>query len=168
MVPEIGRPSGCPFQKLSMIEIQDQFLRRVLHHVDLFEDHIALALHFVRREGRIQDDIRQQVEGKGKMLVQDLGVKSDIFLFGESVQLAADGIDRLGDLGGRTCPRAFEEQMLDEMGNAGVVRRLRNAIRTLTQTPRDTERRCGMTSVATTRPFFISLFWMSMDITAIV
>ena len=31
------------------------------------------------------------------MLIQDFGVKSDIFFFRECIQLAADGIDGFGD-----------------------------------------------------------------------
>src|ERR1017187_1639540 len=39
-------------------------------------------------------------------------------LAGERVQVAADPLDRLGDLLGRALLRAFEQQMLDEMADA--------------------------------------------------
>ncbi len=103
-------------------KIKDQFLRRVFHHVDLLKDHIALALYFIRREYRVQNDIRYEVKGKRKVLIQDLGIKSDVFLFRKCVQLAADGINHFGDFAGRTLPRALEKQVLDKMRNAGIVR----------------------------------------------
>ena len=58
------------------------------------------------------------------MLVQYLGVEADQFLGGEGVQVAADGIDRPRDVLGRAVRGALEHHVLDEMGDAVLLRGL--------------------------------------------
>src|SRR5580693_7700852 len=52
------------------------------------------------------------------MLVQNLDVKADALLGGESIHVPADGIDLSGYVLGRAMLGAFENHVLDEMGDA--------------------------------------------------
>src|SRR6266700_2352665 len=56
-------------------------------------------------------------------IVAAFGIKAGALLAGERVQIAADAFDGLGDLFGGTLARAFEKEMLDEMGDAVKGRR---------------------------------------------
>src|SRR3954471_14012357 len=55
------------------------------------------------------------------MLVEHLHVVAGIFLRGECIELTADGVDRLRDVFGASRRGAFEEHVLDEMGDAAVA-----------------------------------------------
>ena len=52
------------------------------------------------------------------MLVEDLGVEADLFLGGEGIEHAADGIHFAGDVFGRAALGAFEDHVFHEMGEA--------------------------------------------------
>src|SRR5262249_25504239 len=52
------------------------------------------------------------------MLVQHLDVEADGFLPSEGVHVAADGINRAGDVAGRARLGALEHHVLDKMGDA--------------------------------------------------
>ena len=57
------------------------------------------------------------------MLVEHLDVVAGVFLGGEGVELAADRIDRLSDILGRTGAGALEQHVLDEVGDAAALGR---------------------------------------------
>ena len=76
------------------------------------------------RKSGLQDQIGQHVEGQRQVLVENLGVVTHHLLGGEGVEAAADGIHRAGDVLGRAIPGAFEDHVLDKVGNAVLVGRL--------------------------------------------
>ena len=102
----------------------DEVVRRVLDHLDLFDDHLLLAVHIVRVESRVEHDVGQDVERQRKVLVEDLDVVGRVLLGRERVQLAADRVHGLGDLLGAAAGGPLEEHVLDEVGDAGVFVRL--------------------------------------------
>ncbi len=55
------------------------------------------------------------------MFVEDLDVVARVFLGGERIELAADGIDLLGDILGGPRGRALEQHVLDKMGHAAPL-----------------------------------------------
>ena len=79
-------------------QLVDEVVRRVLHHLDFFEDDLLLAFDVVGGKLRTPHDIREHLNGQRQMLVQDLQVVAGVFLGGEGVHLAADGVDRLGNV----------------------------------------------------------------------
>ena len=105
-------------------EVVDEFGRLVLVHEDLFEDHLALGLDLVGPEGGSADDVAEDVEAQVEVLVEEAGVEGRVLLGGEGVHLAADGLDRLGDLASRALFGALEQQVLEEVGDAGQFRTL--------------------------------------------
>src|SRR6266852_3113916 len=87
-------------------------------HLDFFEDDLALLLHVFGVKFRAQHEVGDHVEGDGQMLVKNLGVEADLFLGGEGVEHAADGIHFAGDGFGRAALGALENHVLHEVGQA--------------------------------------------------
>ncbi len=110
-------------------QLVDEIVRRVLDHLDLFDDDLLFALDIVDAERRIADDVGEDVDREREMLVEDLDVVARVFLGGERVELSADRIDRLRDVFGRPARRSLEEHVLDEVRDAARARRFRGAIR---------------------------------------
>ena len=97
-----------------------QIVRRVLHHLDLFEHHLLLALDVTGVERRVEDQVGEHVDGAWEMLVDHFDVVAGALLGGERIELPAERVDLLGDLLGRPGRRALEQHVLDEMRNARV------------------------------------------------
>jgi hypothetical protein len=68
----------------------DQVVRSVLHHLDLFDDDLFLPFNVCGAEGRVQHDVRQDVECQREMLVEDLDVVAGILFRRKRVELPAD------------------------------------------------------------------------------
>ena len=77
--------------------IEDDVVRGVVGLADLLQDHGALALHLLRLEGRVLQDVGQDVERQRHILLQHLGVKGRALARGVGVEMAADRLDLLGD-----------------------------------------------------------------------
>ena len=123
-VPRIGRPSGWSGQKLAVKTSCNQVVRGVLDHLDLLEDNALLATDFLLREGRIQQEVAQQIDGPREMLVEHLHVIAGVLLRGERVELSAYGVDLLRDGLGRARRGPLEEHVLHEVRDACPVRAL--------------------------------------------
>ena len=93
--------------------------RLVLVHEDLFEDDLALGLDLVGPEGRRPHDVGEDVEAELEVLVEQAGVEGRVLLGGEGVHVAADRVDRLGDLAGAAGLGALEQQVLEEVRGPG-------------------------------------------------
>ena len=104
-------------------ELVHQVVGRVLDHLDLFEDHLLLALHVFRLESGMKHEIRQHVERRRQVLVEDLDVVAGVFLGSERVEVSAERVDLLGDVFRRTRGRALEEHVLDEVRDAAMLDR---------------------------------------------
>jgi len=96
----------------------EQIFRVVHVHLDFFEDDLAFFFDVFGIELGAKDEIGEDVERDGEMGVENLGVEADLFLGGESVEHAADGIHFAGDVFGGAALGAFENHVLEEMGGA--------------------------------------------------
>ena len=95
-----------------------QVLRGVLVHPNLLQDHAPLQLHILLGEAGVEQHIAQQVGGPVQMAVQTPGVVAGALLGGVSVDLAADGVDLPGQVGGRAPVSTLEGEVLNKMGRA--------------------------------------------------
>ena len=91
-------------------------------HLDFFEDDLALFLHVVGIELGTQNEIGDNVKGDGQMVIEDFGVEADLFFRSERVEHAAYRIHFAGDGFGGAAFGAFEDHVLDEMGQAVFFR----------------------------------------------
>ena len=102
-------------------------------------------------ERRVADDVGQDVDRERQVLVEHLDVVAGVFLRGERVELAADRIDRLGDVFGG--PRRVP---LNSMCSTKCAMPPRSAVSwrdpRVSQTPMLTERTCVIRSVRMRRP----------------
>ncbi len=112
----------------------------VLVHLDLFEDDALFAGELVGGEGGVEDEVGEDVEGGGDVLVEDFDIEADGLFAGEGVEVAADGVDFAGDLLGGAGGGALEDHVLDEVGDAVDRGRSRRGSRSRSRRP---WRRCG-------------------------
>ena len=88
-------------------QLVDQIVGRVLDHLDLFEDHLLLALDVLRVKRRVEHEVRQHVERRRQVLVEHLDVVARVLLRGEGVQVPAEAVHLLRDVLGAarsSCP----------------------------------------------------------------
>ena len=87
-------------------------------HLDFFEDDLALFIDVAGIELGTKNEIGDDVEGDGEMLVENFGVEADLFLRGEGIEHAANGIHFAGDVFGGTALGTLENHVLEEMSKA--------------------------------------------------
>lgn len=120
-----GRADDLPPQRM-LVEhrlgqvVVDQLRRRVLVERDLFEHDLALALEV--GEQRPGQHVGHDRERLVEMLVQEARVDERVLLGGGGVELAAHLVERTGDIEGGVAPRAFEDEVLDQVGDAAEAR----------------------------------------------
>src|SRR6266481_3737833 len=99
-------------------DVMEQIFWVVHVHLDFFQDDLALLLYVLGIEFGAKDKVGQDVEGDGEMRVENFGVETDLFLGGEGVEHAANGIHLAGDVFGGATLSAFEDHVLEEVGGA--------------------------------------------------
>ena len=94
----------------------------VLVHRDLLDHDLALGVDV--GEGRLQEHLGEQVERLLRVLVEEAGVELGRLLARRRIRRRPEGVEVLGDLDRRVALGPLEEQMLQEMRDAGLSRRL--------------------------------------------
>ena len=87
--------------------VEHDVVRRVIGLADFLQDHAALALQLFGLEGRVAEDIADDVDAEAEIFLQQLDVIGGLLARGIGVDMAADILDRLGDVDGRAggrCP----------------------------------------------------------------
>jgi len=98
--------------------VVDEFGRRVLVEVDLFDDHILLFLNFVLGKGGVEEDVAEKLQAALEVLRESRGIDAGLLLGSEGVELATNAVDAVADVVGAAVFGAFEDRMLDEVGDA--------------------------------------------------
>ena len=102
-----------------LVHAADEVARRVVVHVHLLDDHALLALDLLRREAGVAEHVDEDVERHVAVLGRALDVVDGVLLAGEGVELAADRVDRAGDLARARPPLGpLEEHVLGEVRDA--------------------------------------------------
>jgi hypothetical protein len=99
-------------------QVVDQVVGGVLHHLDLLEDDRLLLLDVVGGEPRVTEDVGEQIDREGQVLVEHAHVEAGVLLGRERVHVPPHRVDRAGDVLGRAGGGALEDQMLDQVGDA--------------------------------------------------
>ena len=103
-------------------QVVHELLRRVLVHRDLLEHDLALGVELL--EQRREDHVAHHVERRLEMVVGHAGVDERVLARRRGVQLAAEPVEDLGDLERVEPLAALEQQVLDEVRDARLRRRL--------------------------------------------
>ena len=103
-------------------EVVHEVLRVVVHHRDLLEHDLALGVDVV--EGGCEDHVGHRVERLLDPPVGDARVHDGRLARRRGVELPAHPVEELGDLLRGVARRALEEQVLDEVRQAGARGRL--------------------------------------------
>ena len=99
-------------------ELHHEVVGGVLHHLDLLEDDLLLLGHLDGIEERVHYDVAEDLDGQGKVLVEDLQVEGGVLLGGEGVHVAADGVHLGRDVLGRAGAGPLEDHVLDEVADS--------------------------------------------------
>ena len=126
---DFGRAQHRTAQRLTRIgnllkTVEDAVVRRIVGLADLLQHHRAFALQLLFVEGRVLQDIGDDIQGERRVLGQDLGIVGRALAAGVGVQVTADRLDLLGDIVGRAALGALEGHVLEQMGDAVDFRRL--------------------------------------------
>ena len=123
----LGTPDHRPADRMAAEDrlrddVVNEVLRVVVDHRDLLEHDVALGVDVL--EGRVVDHARHHVERGLEPVVGDARVHERRLARRGCVQLAAETVEDLRDLLRRVRARALEQEVLDEVGDAGARVRL--------------------------------------------
>ncbi len=121
---EDRRPEGMRLPERPHEDLVDEIVGIVVGLADLLEDDAALGLDVGGVERRREHDVADEIEGLVEVFVERVDVVPRVLLGREGVDLAAEAVDHTRDLRVGPPPRAFEEKMLEEVGQALPRRRL--------------------------------------------
>ena len=115
---EDGLAEGMVLPEALGEDFVDEAVGIVLVHFDFLKDDAALADDFLGGEDGVEDEIGEDVECGGDVLVEDFHVEADGFLAGEGVEIASDGVDFAGDALSGARAGALEDHVFDEVGDS--------------------------------------------------
>ena len=111
-------PNRMPGEHRRQEHVAQGVLRVVVTHGDFFQDDVAFDLDVGYGATAPQHHVGHQIDGQLQVGVEHVRVVARVLASGERVQFAADRVDRLRDLHGRTGRRRLEQQMLEEVCGA--------------------------------------------------
>ena len=113
-----GTAEGMGAEDRLCDQVVDEVLRGVLVHGDLLQHDLALCVELLeeRRADHLAHDRKRDLEVVGG----DTGVEERVLARGRRVQLRAEAVEDLGDLECAVARRALEEEVLDEVRDAGL------------------------------------------------
>ena len=114
-MPRIGRPIGWSGPGRGGEKVEHVVVRRVLDGADLLDDDVLLALELGRIEQALGQDVADDVEREADVGPDHAGEIAGPLDPGLGVEVAADVLDRLGDVARAPPSRALERHVLEEM-----------------------------------------------------
>ena len=98
--------------------VEDELGGTVAVEVDFFDDDVFLLLNLAGREGGMEEDVGKELEAAVEVLREGGGIDASLLLGGEGVEFATYAVDAVADVPGAAAFGAFEDGVLDEVGNA--------------------------------------------------
>ena len=97
--------------------VEHDVVGRVVRLTDFLQDDAPLALQFLGFEGRVGQDVADDVEPQRGVFLQHLDVIGGLLTRGVGVDMATDSLHLLGDRRGAAGGRTLERHVFKEMGN---------------------------------------------------
>ncbi len=104
--------------------IEDAVVGGVVGLANFLQHHGAFARQLVLVEGRVLQDVGDDIDGERRILGQNLGVVGGALAAGIGVQVAANRFDLLGNLVGAAPLRALKGHVFEQMRDAIDLGRL--------------------------------------------
>ena len=104
--------------------VEDDVIRRVIRLADFLQDHAALALELLRREGAVGQDVADDVSPERQVFLEQLHVIGGLFPGGVGVDVAAHILDRFGDFRRTPALGALEGHVFQKVRSAVLGLRL--------------------------------------------
>ena len=101
--------------------LENQVVGRVGDGADLLNDDVLLAQQLVAVEGRLGQDVGEHIERQRHVGLEHARVIGGVLGAGRRVEIAADGLDLLGDLPRGAPARALERHVFEKMRDAVFV-----------------------------------------------
>ena len=111
-----------PLEELVLKLIEDQLCRIVLVGAYLLQHNLLFGLKILFAECGVEDNIGQQVKGASEIGVQNGGVEEGLLFGGVGVQVSSHILKVGEDLCGVSFAGALEDGVLNEMGDAVLLR----------------------------------------------
>ncbi len=99
-------------------EVAHQVGRRVVDHLDLFQDDSTLPLEFVFREGRVDQHVSQHLESLWKVGLLNAKIEAHDLPGGEGVQDTAHPVEALVNVGVGPGRGSLENEVFHEVAGA--------------------------------------------------
>src|SRR5208283_4039860 len=115
---------GVVLPEIMSEDFVDEVVGIVLVHFDLFEDDAAFAGYVLGGECGMKHQVGENLKRNWNVFVEHLDAEADALFGGEGVHVAADAVDLAGNLLGGAVLGAFEDHVLDEVGDAVDLRGL--------------------------------------------
>ena len=125
-------------------QLRNHFRGRVLHQVELGRDHRALEVQLVWADDRPDNGIKHQLRGLLQALHRDVGGHRADLPRGEGVHRAPQGVGQLGDPLRRALAAAPQQQVLQQVGDAGQLPGLAGRATAHPEAHRRGGARCGL------------------------
>ena len=98
-------------------------LRLVQIHGDFFFNDFTLLVDFYRNKTGIEQHVHENIQDLIKTVVARSSVETGRLFPGECIEVAADALNGLRNLLGRSLLSAFEKEVFDEVANSIQGRR---------------------------------------------
>ena len=112
---------GVPAEERVLEIVENQFGRVVLVAVYLLEDDAALLVNLLLREGAVEDDVGEQLQGTREILLQEGRVHHRLLLVGEGIEVAPHILHAVQYVPRAALRGTLEQHVLHEMGQARLV-----------------------------------------------
>ena len=109
--------------------VKDQFGGRVLVAGYLVGYHLHLLVYLLLRECAVKDHVGQDVDGAGQLFAAHGGVVDCLLLACVGVEVGAHLLEGVVDMAGVAALRALETHVLDKVGHAALLGKLRGCAR---------------------------------------
>ena len=103
-------------------DVVNLVLRLVLVHRDLLQHDLALGVDL--RICRAEQHLGEEIESLVRVRVEESRIEIGRLLARRRIHRGAEAVEDLGDLDRGVALRSLEEQVLEEVGDAGLRRRL--------------------------------------------
>ena len=124
---EDGVPVGMLRPERLRMQLEHEVVRRVGDPADLLQNHIALGLQVARAQQRPTHQVGEDLDRQRQIGVEHMSLIAGVVAAGEGIQSPAPDLQPQRELLGGPALGAFEDHVLQQMGDSQLAARLMGA-----------------------------------------